>query len=276
MQIEAAQFLGRPLCSIFRFFLKCHVSSARPWLWFPRLGPTEQRFLFRSTCLGPVLMKDMSLISPRVIQTLVLNLICAAKKTYCSRCVLKGAGDLVQTAPWTVGNKRITWVTYCMLYLKTHKQTKKLLMSKNIPAVWQTCGHQHQRHVRVSCDALGSLCSNLPLCHQLKKDSLRERGSMLGAAKEGIQRHLAKCWRAASVWPASQTENSDPPRRPWVSSSKRRRRRPVNGLHHSRDGGPPNTVFIPSHLMRRSHVGFSFLRRSISCKTKITYYTLDH
>lgn len=215
MQIEAAQFnLGRPLCSIFRFFLKCHLSSARPWLWFPRLGPTEQRFLFRSTCLGPVLMKDMSLISPRVIQTLVLNLICAAQKTYCSRCVLKGAGGLVQTAPWTVGNKRITWVTYCMLYLKTHKQTKKLLMSKNIPAVWHTCGHQHQRHVRVSCDALGSLCSNLPLCHQLKKDSLRERGVHV---RSGQRRHTKTscqvlmscisltCFSDRKLWPSTAT-----------------------------------------------------------------------
>lgn len=65
-------------------------------------------------------------------------------------------------------------------------------------------------------------------------------------------------------FPCSQTENSGPPRRPWVNSNRRRRRRPVNGLHHRREGGPPNTAFIPSHLMRRSHVGFSFLRRSIS------------
>ncbi|TNN55866.1 hypothetical protein EYF80_033944 [Liparis tanakae] len=56
-------------------------------------------------------------------------------------------------------------------------------------------------------------------------------------------------------------ENSDPPpRRPWVSSNRRRRRRPVNGLHHSREGDPPNTALMPSHLTRRSHVGFSFLR----------------
>lgn len=66
---------------------------------------------------------------------------------------------------------------------------------------------------------------------------------------------------------SSQTENSDPPRRPWVNSIRRRRRSPVNGLHHSKDGELPNTAFMPSHLMRRSQVGFSFLRRSISCNT---------
>lgn len=64
----------------------------------------------------------------------------------------------------------------------------------------------------------------------------------------------------------THTENSDPPRRPWVNSSSRLRRSPVNGLHHSSEGEPPNTDFMPSHLRRRSHVGFSFLRRSISCE----------
>lgn len=64
----------------------------------------------------------------------------------------------------------------------------------------------------------------------------------------------------------THTENSDPPRRPWVNSSRRLRRSPVNGLHHSSEGEPPNTDFMPSHLRRRSHVGFSFLRRSISCE----------
>lgn len=88
-----------------------------------------------------------------------------------------------------------------------------------------------------------------------------------GADKKSCFREMIEClWPAFSpLWP--QTENSDPLRRPWVNSNRRRRRRPVNGLHHSREGGPPNTAFIPSHLMRRSHVGFSFLRRSISCKT---------
>lgn len=66
---------------------------------------------------------------------------------------------------------------------------------------------------------------------------------------------------------SSQTENSDPPRRPCGNSIRRLRRSPVNGLHQRREGGPPNTAFIPSHLIRRSQVGFSFLRRSISCKT---------
>lgn len=115
------------------------------------------------------------------------------------------------------------------------------------------------------CYALGShwTCQSPPVPHPLRTASGRWGPSQLWPS----------CFRDSYVLvspdslPSSQTENSDPPRRLWVNSNRRRRRRPVNGLHHSREGGPPNTAFIPSHLMRRSHVGFSFLSRSISCKT---------
>jgi hypothetical protein len=76
--------------------------------------------------------------------------------------------------------------------------------------------------------------------------------------------------RGRAVWVLSpQTENSTPLRRVRVIS-RRRRRRPVNGLNQRKEGGPPNTAFIPSQRTRRSHVGFSFFRRSISWEMKQT------
>lgn len=138
MKIKAAQFhVWCPLCSISRPFLKCHVSSACPWLWFPCLGPIEN---FQACPhLDPLVWvqwwwKICRLPSPlQKIQTLLLNLMCAAKKTDCWSCVVK-VRELSSnsTLDGLTRNKRLTWVTYCMLYLKTHKQTKKLLMLKTM------------------------------------------------------------------------------------------------------------------------------------------------
>ena len=98
-----------------------------------------------------------------------------------------------------------------------------------------------------------------PLCdpRQLQNPSF----STLGHASRTVG------WPVSCTRPlAPQTENSAPPWRARVIR-RRRRRRPVKGLNHSREGGPPNTALIPSQRTRRSQVGFSFFKRSISCDT---------
>lgn len=157
---------------------------------------------FRSTCLGPVMIKDMLLVllppPPQKNQILTLNLISAAKKTNCWSCVLR-VHELSSnsTLDGLTRNKRLTWVTYCMRYLKTHKQTEKLLMFKPYPScLTYLCRPKvlglHQ-HVRVTiqtfsggCDALESHWSSLSPSHPHMKDSPREQMSILAPSKEDI------------------------------------------------------------------------------------------
>lgn len=60
---------------------------------------------------------------------------------------------------------------------------------------------------------------------------------------------------------SDQTENSVPP---FLALRNRLICKPMKGLIQSKDGCPPNTDLIPSHLSLRSHVGFSLFSRSIS------------
>lgn len=191
-------------CAPYTGFLKCRISSVCPWLWFPCLGLVQQFQAFPH--LDPLVwVQWWSKICcwsfhppPQKNQILTLNLISAAKKTNCWSCVLR-VHELSSnsTLDGLTRNKRLTWVTYCMRYLKTHKQTEKLLMFKPYPScLTYLCRPKvlglHQ-HVRVTiqtfsggCDALESHWSSLSPSHPHMKDSPREQMSILAASKEDI------------------------------------------------------------------------------------------
>lgn len=166
MQIKAAQFhVWCPLCSFSRPFLKWNVSTARHWLWSP--------------CLGPVVADSSISVLPiplQKIKTLILNLMCAAKKTKCWSCALKvQVLSSNSTSGGLAGIKRLTWVTYCMLYVKTHKQTKTLLMLKTIFQLFSilvqakgigstsACEKERIQTFSGGCDAVGSRWRRLQL-----------------------------------------------------------------------------------------------------------------
>lgn len=132
MQIEAPQVdVWCALCPPSRTLPQ--VSSACAWLCFPLLGPNRAVSSIsplRYSRLGPVMMKDMSPVNPALLpkkKKKRLNLVCAAKKTNHWCCVHWRCMSWIPTAPLDglTRNQRLTGVTYCMLHLKTHKQTKK-------------------------------------------------------------------------------------------------------------------------------------------------------
>lgn len=220
-----------------------------------------------SFCQAPALTNPLQ-------HTLVLNLMCAAEKTnYRTWIVYWRCMSLNYTLDGLIRNKRLVWVTYCMLYQEQTQTNQNTGHIRNNPSCLGSQMSSLLQHVRAQIKTFPGGYDELEFHWtspslpsptyqtQHQGEEVRLRSNHTGHTRNPASETVA-CW-----WASSQTENSDPARWPRVNSNSRRRRRPVNGLHHSREGGLPNTAFIPSHLMWRSHVGFSFLRRSISCKT---------
>lgn len=177
-----------------------HVSRAYPWLWFPCLGPIEHfqalphwdpvvwlQWWWRICCWCP-LKKKIQILN-------LISLMCASEKTNC--CVLKVHElDLNYTLDNLTRNKRLIWVTYCMLY-KKHTQTNRnagyvrnnIHRPKGVSST-SACESSNANFPR------GLWCAWVPLdqpvspCHPHIKDSLREERSILALAKEGIQEIL--------------------------------------------------------------------------------------